>query len=295
MVYRKIADPLSAVRSLPGVVEVHGLIGVGSFSHVFSCTLEGLETVAAVKLLSGPEKPLDENREVRMLMRLQHPNLVRLLRVVEGPPHALALDLCVGGCLQELLHGSGGGKIFLSKLGTQARARAALDAALAVEYLHDQNIVHRDVKSGNCFLSRVVLPDCVELPPVKLGDLGFARSVTAAVMTRGIGTVRYMAPEVISSGSYGLPADVYSCGVLLHELLSGEMPYGNMRINSGALAIAILSGKRPPMDALPEEVRGTDLEVLLQECFDAKTDARPGSAQLLARLGEGVGRFPGRD
>lgn len=293
---RVVVEPKSAVANLPGVLEVHSLLGVGTFSYVYSCTMEGLKDRAAVKLLAGPPEPMDQNREANILTQLNHPNLVRLLRVVQGPPHALALELCLGGSLQELLHGSSGGKERLAGVTVQARARAALDVLFAVEYLHDQGVVHRDVKSGNSFLSRRAAPEPSELPPLKLGDLGFARNVAnAAMMTRGVGTVRYMAPEVITSGSYGFPADVYSFGVLLHEILSGEMPYGAQRLNNGALAVAILEGQRPSFAVLPPESgEGTGLRKLLEDCFSGEPSRRASAAELVERLAVEVGSIGGR-
>jgi len=105
----KCDDPWTVVRGMAS--EVHELLGLGSFSYVYSCSMQGIDGRVAVKLLARcHDQHLNENREVVILTQLQHPNLVALLNVVEGPPHALVLELCVGGSLQDLLHGARFGK-----------------------------------------------------------------------------------------------------------------------------------------------------------------------------------------
>lgn len=289
---RKVRDPNSRVTSLPGVLQVHELLGIGSFSYVYSCTVEGMQDRVAVKLLAESDKTLEEHREIMLLNRLQHPNLVRILSVVEADAstiQALIFELCEGGSLQEVLHGRFGGAEYLSNVTVQARARATLDVAFAISYLHDQDIVHRDVKSGNVYLVQPIPPDPGRLPPMKLGDLGFARSVER-MMTRGIGTVRYMAPEVISSGLYGLPADIYSAGVLLYELLSGQLPYGREKINDAVLAMAILRGQRPDFNLLPADVsEGSSLRTLLEACLQTEPAHRLCASEFVERLAVQVG------
>jgi serine/threonine protein kinase len=96
-----------------------------------------------------------------------------------------------------------------------------------------------------------------------------------------------MAPEVVSSGSYGCAADVYSCSILLHELLTGIVPFGARKINNGALVMAILRGQRPPLDALPQGVDGqldVSMSPLLAKCWAQDPDERLGAEELMERL-----------
>mmetsp|Transcript_56006 Transcript_56006/g.144536 ORF Transcript_56006/g.144536 Transcript_56006/m.144536 type:complete len:330 (-) Transcript_56006:273-1262(-) len=288
----KCGDPWTVVQGM--AIEVHELLGLGSSSYVFSCSMQGIDGRVAVKLLACDDQRLNENREVAILTQLQHPNLVALLNVVEGPPHALVLELCIGGSLQELMHGARFGKKLFSNIGPGARARLGLDVALAVQYLHDLQIVHRDVKSGNTFLTETVHPGSATLPPARLGDLGLARAVSSSsMMTKGIGTVRYMAPEVINSGGYGQSADIYSYGVLLHELLTGEMPFGHLRCNLAALAMAIAQGTlRLSFDGLPLGLgQGSRMGELLEDLLNSDPAERVTACDLVQRLSVQVGRL----
>src|SRR5262249_48608351 len=85
-------------------------------------------------------------------------------------------------------------------------------------YLHDHGIVHRDLKPANIFIENGLL---------KVGDYGLCKSISTTqrtAQTQSVGTVHYMAPE-ISTGNYGKQIDVYACGVLLYEMLSGKVPF----------------------------------------------------------------------
>eukprot|EP00747_Dinoflagellata_sp_TGD_P209706 gnl/TRDRNA2_/TRDRNA2_83081_c0_seq1.p1 gnl/TRDRNA2_/TRDRNA2_83081_c0~~gnl/TRDRNA2_/TRDRNA2_83081_c0_seq1.p1 ORF type:complete len:394 (-),score=66.83 gnl/TRDRNA2_/TRDRNA2_83081_c0_seq1:75-1220(-) len=299
-------DPKAAVQNMPGVLEVHELLGVGSFSHVYSCTIDDASESssghlfspgswlplpfsfatkrrkAAVKLLQSI--PLEENREIKLLLDLHHPHLVGLLRVVDGPPTGLVLELCAGGTLHELVHGKASTR-FLS-LDTAHRATPALDVAVAIDYLHSKSIVHRDVKSKNCFLTVPSLPDSKRLPPVKLGDLGCARAAETDGMTRAVGSVRSMAPEVITGERYGLHADIFSFAVLLHELVSGQAPYAVPKRSNASLAVAIVGGLRPPIDVLPQDDVGRAISSLLQVSWCVEPEARLSSSEVVRQLNE---------
>lgn len=249
------------VRSMPGVVAVHARLGTGTFGEVFQCTMKGMEMQVAIKVLHKGSD-MKQKREIELQGQLKHPNLVQLYRVLEGPgtPFALVLELCAGGCLKSLLHNpvtQGAAR----SLGLYARVRAMLNIADAVQYLHFQSIVHRDIKSENAFLLHPVQVPMFELPPVKLGDLGLARPLESE-MTQCTGTWRYMAPEVVVSNTYTEAADIFSCGLMLHELVTGNVPFGN--INGLRVTQSILAGKRPSLNELPYGPDGLALRKLLE-------------------------------
>eukprot|EP00434_Breviolum_minutum_P037421 symbB.v1.2.033178.t1/scaffold4024.1/size46069/2 len=162
------------------------------------------------------------------------------------------------------------------------RLRAGYDIASALDYIHQQDILHRDIKSGNAFLHTEIVVG-QPLPTVKVGDMGFARPLSDFdQMTQGVGTLRYMAPEVLNSGEYGVSADVFSFGILLHEMLSGQVPFGGR--NEAALCLAIMGGHRPPFEELLEvgDV-GEDalhrLWAILQACWAEDFDSRPTAGE----------------
>lgn len=265
-------DPVGALRSLPGIVEVRNRIGVGSFSHVYQCSMTNRNEDVAVKvLLQVPGS--EQNREANILLQMCHPNLIHLLECIqERHIHALVLELCTGGSLMKFLHGPN--KPLSLKFNLYKRLNGMVGIISAVQYLHAHNIVHRDIKSSNCFLSRTIDTFSRELPPLKLGDLGLARPITMSPMTRGTGTVRYMAPEVIMSKHYGLAADVFSLAIMLHEFASGEIPFQELRRNDASLAACIVQGQRPSLDSLPPSAIRVELPSILETCWAMDASSR---------------------
>mmetsp|Transcript_17974 Transcript_17974/g.51063 ORF Transcript_17974/g.51063 Transcript_17974/m.51063 type:complete len:392 (-) Transcript_17974:202-1377(-) len=272
----------------PEIEAVHGRLGTGTFGEVFHCTLKGREQKVAVKVLHKGSD-ISQKREVELLGQLKHDNLVQFICLLHGPPDALVLELCAGGCLTDVLHGPMAQPAGVANLGLQPRARAVLDVVVACEYLHSQRIVHRDIKPGNVFLTSTVSTPMIDLPPVKLGDLGLARELDNQ-MTKCTGTWRYMAPEVLTSNSYAESADVYSCGLLLYEVLSGKVPFAGL--NAMRVVQAVTTGQRPA----PRDINGPSaiieaLEAVLGACWAQEPLHRPSAsylAQCITPLATGV-------
>merc|ERR1719174_495342 len=104
------------------------------------------------------------------------------------------------------------------------------------------------------------------------------------MMTLGVGAIFCMAPEVMESNSYGMPADIFSCGILLHELASGLQPHKTTRRNEAQLVVAICRGLRPPLDALPPDAQSPWLGDLLEELWHAEPGRRLEASELYIRL-----------
>merc|ERR1719401_108587 len=218
-------------------------------------------------------------REVQVHEKLNHPNLVRLLRVFDGKLPVLILQLCRGGTTERLQHGCDLGEVQLGP-----RIQTARDVISATEYLHANCVVHRDIKTGNAFFETSVSLPPVNLPPVLLGDLGFARPV-APCMTNLVGTARYMAPEGAESNAYGLEADIFSFGLMMYELVTGEVPFKGMQ---GTRVVAsIMMGTRPSLEKVPEGACNTILRSVLSACWAQKPEDRPAAA-ILAKHLEGI-------
>ena len=131
----------------------------------------------------------------------------------------------------------------------------------AMEYLHDQNVVHRDLKSENVFVNHNDV--------YKVGNLGLARK-TAPDMSADTGSYRWMAPEVIRHEKYGLPCDVYSFAILLCEMMTITKPFSNMTQIEVAFGVA-RDGKRPHLPlGIPDDVNN-----LVTRCWAEKPDERP--------------------
>ncbi len=200
----------SGSRPLEGYTIKRG-VGHGGFGEVYYAVSDGGKEVA-LKLV---QRNLDiELRGVAQCMNLKHPNLVTLydLRSNDAGEQWVIMEYVAGKSLADVLeeHPTG--------LPTADVHRWLKGIAAGVGYLHDKGIVHRDLKPGNLFLEDGV---------VKVGDYGLSKFITASRrsgQTESVGTVHYMAPE-ICKGKYDREIDIYAAGVILYEILSGDVPF----------------------------------------------------------------------
>jgi len=154
--------------------------------------------------------------EVRIFLQVSHRNVVQLLEVYESEVDQavlLVMELCTGKELFERL----AERRWYSEFDAARVARQMLDA---VSYLHSSNICHRDLKLENWLYAN---PSAEAR--LKLCDFGFGQIVEPSVqLTATLGSLYYVAPEVLE-GSYGLPCDIWSIGVIVYMLLSGVPPF----------------------------------------------------------------------
>ena len=130
-----------------------------------------------------------------------------------------------------------------------------LALARAVGYLHDHGIVHRDLKPANIFLEDGL---------IKVGDYGLCKSMSASQrtpQTQSVGTVHYMAPE-ISTGNYNKQIDIYACGVLLYEMLTGKLPFEGE--TPGEVLMKHLTSA-PDLSLLPADYRNIVAKALAKD------------------------------
>ncbi len=192
-------------------------VAAGGMGTVYRAVHPALERTVALKVIrpaSGldPEEAARFRREAKMAARLEHPGIVRVWDV--GRDRGLeyiAMDFVEGGELPRFLADR--------DLDVPARLRLLARVAAAVGYAHRQGIIHRDLKPGNILVSP-------EGAPI-VSDFGLARPIcddqNLTKSTTILGTPRYMAPEAIrADASVGPPADVYSLGAVLFEVLTGR-------------------------------------------------------------------------
>mmetsp|Transcript_65201 Transcript_65201/g.180873 ORF Transcript_65201/g.180873 Transcript_65201/m.180873 type:complete len:326 (-) Transcript_65201:62-1039(-) len=275
------ADP----NLYPGVTAIAN-IGEGSFGEVYRCYVDGMEGEVAMKCIK-PWVSKKALREAETLGKAEHSNIVKLLSIlrIDGhDPPALVLELCLGGTLAELLHGTA--EIPPKPMRLTQRLQACLEVAHAISHLHARHIMHRDVKTPNVFLADVVVPDGegITLPPMKLGDLGCAKCTDddSELNTQGTGTLAYMAPEVLAGDLYCTSADIFSFAILLHETVSGELPYGLSE--DPRLALKIAKGFRPAKEALPDGPAGDSVFGLLEQCWCSDPEDRLPAPDVTSQL-----------
>ena len=196
-------------------LELRGVLGKGTFAVVCMSKLDNQE--CAVKRLC--KNAVSQAwirmviREITALRALSHPRIVRLLRVSEDEKCVyLALDCLKGGNLLTRLR--------QVRQYSELEARVLFSRLLeVVAYIHDQGYIHRDIKAENILLVRN--DDQCEF---KLADFGLATQVAGKLQEK-CGSPGYVAPEILRRGFYGVEADLFSCGVLLYFLLSGQLPF----------------------------------------------------------------------
>lgn len=197
-------------RPLAGYTIKRGL-GQGGFGEVYFGVSDGGKEVALKLLIRGRTET--ELRGISNCLNFKHPNLIHLydLRTDDRGDHWLVMEYVQGEPLSAVLQQHPQG------LPTEQARDWFLQVAHAVAFLHDHAVIHRDIKPGNVF---------VENGTVKLGDYGLSKTVTSTSLTQSanVGTVYYMAPEV-GRGSCTKQVDIYACGVMLFEMLTGEVPF----------------------------------------------------------------------
>ena len=217
--------------------ELEELVGTGGMSSVFRAHDRQLERLVAIKILhehyaEDPEYLERFRREARAVARLSHPNIVTVIdRGDDGGRQYIVFEHVEGENLKELILRSG-----------RLPVRRALELALAVAdglaFAHDRGLVHRDVKPQNVLLSRE--------GEVKVTDFGIARSLHMdhGVTQTGtvLGTGEYLAPEQASGKPVSAATDVYSLGVVLWELLAGDVPF----VGENFVAVALRHVNEPP-------------------------------------------------
>ena len=197
---------------------VDAVVGEGQFGVVYRCRDLQLEIDVALKMLNAEragERELDQFiREARKLARLSHPNVVRVHRLGswQGHPY-IVMELVRGRTLREIAK--------RERLPLRVALSAARQAAAGLHALHTLEIVHRDLSTSNIMLDDGGVAKIVDLGLAK--DL--ARLSTANPQHMLVGTLAYIAPELIEGRDATPRADVFSFGIILYELLTGRHPF----------------------------------------------------------------------
>ncbi|MFI9206836.1 Stk1 family PASTA domain-containing Ser/Thr kinase [Streptomyces sp. NPDC053253] len=212
-----LQDPLVG-RLLDGRYRVDARIAVGGMATVYRAVDTRLDRVLALKVMH-PALATDAAfverfiREAKSVARLAHPNVVGVFdQGAEGAYVYLAMEYVAGCTLRDILRERGA-----------LAPRAALDilepVLAALGAAHRAGFVHRDMKPENVLIG--------DDGRVKVADFGLVRAVGSATATTGsvLGTVSYLAPEQIEHGTADTRADVYACGVVLYEMLTGTKPH----------------------------------------------------------------------
>ncbi|KAL0347929.1 UNVERIFIED_CONTAM: Serine/threonine-protein kinase EDR1 [Sesamum angustifolium] len=247
-------------------------IGLGSYGEVYHADWNGTE-VAVKKFLdqdfSGAA--LDEfKREVRIMRRLRHPNVVLFMGAVTRPPNlSIVTEFLPRGSLYRIIHRPH------CQIDEKRRIKMALDVAKGMNCLHTSvpTIVHRDLKSPNLLVDNNW--------NVKVGDFGLSRLKHNTFLSSKstAGTPEWMAPEVLRNEPSNEKCDVYSFGVILWELATLKLPWSGMNPMQVVGAVGFQNRR---LD-IPKEVDPLVARIIW-ECWQTDPNLRPLFAQLSVAL-----------
>jgi eukaryotic-like serine/threonine-protein kinase len=191
-------------------------LGSGQTSHVYLASHIRLGQLALKlprdELYHRPILRRMFENEVQITLSIKEDE--HIVQAYEGFPTGknafLAIQYCPGGTLDQLLLERG-------KLPLEQAAQLVLDVAMGLAHTHSKQVLHRDVKPANVFLT--------EQKRAKLGDFGTGVFITEQSLDERVGTAFYMAPEVFEGKSPAVQTDIYSLGVLTYEVLAGTRPF----------------------------------------------------------------------
>ncbi len=230
-------------KRMIGPFEVGDRIGIGGMGIVYRATYTKNGAAVALKILSPDFSDTESlqrrfEREVSILKKLQHPNIVRYYGGGKyGPQRFYAMELVAGGSVEDYLKEK-------KRLPWEEALEITMQVAQALEHAHEAGIIHRDLKPANLLMTKERV--------IKLTDFGIARDTTATALTaagKTVGTYAYMAPEQIrGKPPVDKKTDLYALGCVLFEMIAGETPFQSE--NQGEMLMMHLQEEPPRITSL---------------------------------------------
>ena len=257
-----------------GRYQVEELLGRGAMGVVYRVVDRQLGDTVALKLLTVD--PADDTvarfrREVRLARRITHRHVARIHDIGEHQGvHFLSMEYVGGPSLEEAMTAVG------RSLGTPRAVRIGIQVAAGLAAAHAVEVVHRDLKPANVLLENAGS----ESERVVITDFGIARAPREEALTHAhgalVGTPAYMSPEQVLGEAVDARSDVYALGLLLYEMLTGELPF--LRDGEGVFAVAMARCRRPADDPRTIAQVPDRLAELLIHCLATSRDERPAHA-----------------
>jgi len=211
---------------ISGRYQIVQRIGQGGMGKVYKVTHTHLSRTFALKIISNTVAETDEARELfyreaRFASAMEHPNITSVVDFGEDERVGMfmVMEYVDGEPLNRLLFRE-------KQLSTRKACEIVMQVAEALHYIHRQNVVHCDIKTENILVTEEELEAKRARTVIKLLDFGLARSLTASRASTSLsGTPHYVAPERIRGEPASPSSDVYGVGILLYELLTGQVPW----------------------------------------------------------------------
>ncbi|KAI9125445.1 hypothetical protein K1719_004061 [Acacia pycnantha] len=258
-------------------------LGSGTYGAVYHGKWKGSDVaIKRIKASCFAGRPSERERliadfwkEALILSSLHHPNVVSFYGIVrDGPDSSLATvtEFMINGSLKQFLHKKD------RTIDRRKRLIIAMDAAFGMEYLHGKNIVHFDLKCENLLVN---MRD-PQRPVCKIGDLGLSKVKQHTLVSGGVrGTLPWMAPELLSgkSNMVSEKIDVYSFGIVMWELLTGDEPYADMHCAS-IIGGIVNNTLRPQIPTWCDP----EWKSLMESCWASDPAERPSFSEISKKL-----------
>ncbi|KAM8930046.1 RAF proto-oncogene serine/threonine-protein kinase isoform 3-T3 [Pelodytes ibericus] len=252
-------------------------IGSGSFGTVYKGKWHGDVAVKILKVTDPTPEQLQAFRnEVAVLRKTRHVNILLFMGYMTKDNLAIVTQWCEGSSLYKHLH------VQETKFQMFQLIDIARQTAQGMDYLHAKNIIHRDMKSNNIFLHEGLT--------VKIGDFGLATVKTrwsgSQQVEQPTGSILWMAPEVIrmqDNNPFSFQSDVYSYGIVLYELMTGELPYSHIRDRDQIIFLVGRGCVVPDLSKLYKNCPKA-MKRLVADCVKKVRDDRPLFPQILSSI-----------
>lgn len=276
-------------KLISGRYLIESLIGSGGMANVYKAYDNMLGRTVALKVLKAEHRGDMEfvrrfEREARAVLTLSHENIVRSYAVGEdGDISYIVLEYVEGSTLKELIKSDG-------PISPKVAVSITAQVLDALAHAHESGIIHRDVKPQNVIIT--------PRGKAKLTDFGIARDVAATTRTYAgsnvvMGSVHYISPEQARGDDVTAASDIYSCAIMLFEMLTGKVPFGGD--NSVAIALKHLQEDiTPPVEINPKIPRALSdviVKAASKEISLRYQSAKQMKSDLLRSLREPHGKF----
>ncbi|CAD8056796.1 unnamed protein product [Paramecium primaurelia] len=237
------------------------LLGVGAYGKAYLVTSDDENQIKYVmKVLP---QSASAKKEALILQNLRHDNIIQYVETFIDSKNRLCI-------IMEYANNGTLGQYIKSRQQPLPETQIIdwfTQLCLAIQCVHSQRIIHRDIKAENVFLHDDKL---------KLGDFGIARSVEQTLATTFIGTPYYLSPEIIQNQPYSYKSDIWALGVLLYEMCTFKYPFQAESLPG--LATKIMKGKIQPISA---QVYSQNMKNLIQNLLQIDQNKRPTIEQIL--------------
>ena len=253
-------------------------LGEGSFGKVILVRSNGpnneyyvMKTIPLTNM--NDEKKRKTYEEVKILQKLNHPNIIKFHEVFQVKEPITSLNIIAeyadGGDLSMRIKKQKKEKKYFKE---SQILDWFIQISLALHHMHKKHILHRDIKSQNVFLMKNDL--------IKLGDFGISKSLNCTLEKARtvIGTPYYLSPEIIQNIPYSYKSDIWSLGVLLYEMVTLRMPFDAP--NLPILSLKIQKGQYDKIKSNWSE----DLKNLIYSMLQTNPDKRPSTEEILSKI-----------